>query len=190
MGEDAVECVPAGAHGSGSNLAEAYAVAPAGTVQDEPGRYGGIPGVNSIHNKCRAVQMRLGQPAAYLEFLAYGGGPQRAPDEQFDDASGGPAAQWSEFQHRAEVNAGAAAEQVAELLLRVFDPPAVEIGGLLVVGIQDGGEQGWVGGVASRAGSEVLQKASGEDNIHLRAVCSSESSGRGSEPLESRTGRR
>ena len=129
-------------------------------------------GVDGVHDKGRAVQVRLGQPAAYLEFLADGDGPQRAPDEQFDDASRCPSAQRPEFQHRTEVDSGAAAEQVAQFLLGVFDPPAIEIGGLLVVGIQDGGEQGRVGGVA-----EVLQKASGEDNIHSRAFCSSERSG-------------
>ena len=152
MGEDAVKCAAAGTHGGGSDLAQAYAVSPAGTVEDESGRNGRSVyvgsnvlavssrlGVDGIHDKGGAVQVRFGQPAAYLEFFADGDGPLCAPDEQFDDASGCSSVQWPEFQHRTEVNAGSAAEQVAQFLLRVFDPPAVEIGGLLVVGVQDGG---------------------------------------------------
>ena len=38
VGEDAVKCAAAGAHGGGSDLAQAHAVSPAGTVEDESGR--------------------------------------------------------------------------------------------------------------------------------------------------------
>ena len=112
MGEDAVEGAAAGAHGGGSDLAQSYAVSPSGTVEDESGRNGRSVyvgsnvlavssrlGVDGIHDKGRAVQVRFGQPSAYLEFLADGDGVQRTPDEQLDDASGCPSAQWPEFQH-------------------------------------------------------------------------------------------
>ena len=112
VGEYAVECAAAGAHGGGSDLAQAYAVSPVGTVEDESGRNGWSVyvgsnvlavrcrlGVDGVHDKGRAVQVRLRQPAAYLEFLADGDGPQRTPDEQFYDASGCPSAQRLEFQY-------------------------------------------------------------------------------------------
>ena len=38
VGEDAVKCAAAGAHGGGSDLAQAHAVSPSGTVEDESGR--------------------------------------------------------------------------------------------------------------------------------------------------------
>ena len=38
VGEDAVKCAASGTHGGGSYLAQAHAVSPAGTVEDESGR--------------------------------------------------------------------------------------------------------------------------------------------------------
>ena len=66
VGENAVAGVATGAHGGGSDLAEADAVSPTGSVQDESGRDGwngmGIRGgfsfgVYGVHDKGRTVQV-------------------------------------------------------------------------------------------------------------------------------------
>ena len=69
--QDLVVVIALGAHYCGTNLAESHAVSPACTRESECLRHA-VLYVLLVYDECAAVEMRIAQRAAYLQFLSDG----------------------------------------------------------------------------------------------------------------------
>ena len=116
-------------HDGGAYLTKAHAVTPAGTRQDETA-------VLLVNHEGRAVQMALAERAANLQFLADGERLLGAHNLQLPDAAALATLQGDEVSNGAQVVLQLLVDECRQLLGGVFHPPAVELGGLLVVVVE------------------------------------------------------
>ena len=79
-----------------------------------------------------AEEMGLAEGATDLEFLTDGEGALRAHNLEFPDAPALASLQRDEVLDVAEIDVELAADELGELLLRVFHRPTVEVGRLLI----------------------------------------------------------
>ena len=167
-------------HHGGTYLAEAYAVPPSGSGQDEAGGDAFGRQVFAIDDKRRTVEVRGRKRAPYHQFLADDARLLRAHNLQLPDASAGAAGYGDEVDDLPVVHSRAALDEGRKLLLRVFYPPAVEVSRFLVVVVEHLLQDALVGGVAEGIGrganpafgfglhGEVGQVGSGHRRIALR----------------------
>ena len=149
MQQDLVVVIALGAHYCGTNLAESYAVSPACTRESECLRHA-VLYVLLVNHECAAVEMRIAQRAAYLQFLSDGECALRAHNLQSADASAAATLHWNEVENVAELHLQTLCDEALQLLLRVCDVPAIEVGRLLVVVVEHFREYLLVVGVAER----------------------------------------
>lgn len=104
MGEDAAVGVALGGHDGGADLAEPYSVTPAGAMENEALGDASAVEARSLHDECRAVEMRTAESAADLEFLADGHCVASAYDAQKNDTSGGAPRHWLKIDDLSEIH--------------------------------------------------------------------------------------
>ena len=103
-----------------------------------------------VNYECAAVEMRIAQRTAYLQFLTDSEGALRSHNLQAADASAAATLHRNEVENVAELHLQTLCDEALQLVLRVCDVPAIEVGRLLVVVVEHFREYLLVVGVAER----------------------------------------
>ena len=155
-------------HYGSSDLAQAHAMPPACATKNKPlGKT--VAFTFFFHDKSGTVKVGRRKGPTDFQFLADDASFFRPYDFQSVDASGGTSRERNQIYDISIVHAGAPVNQFRQFGLAVLHLPAVKISGFPVIVIQN---------LRQNFGSWVLQKASGDDNIHFRAFSSFVKSGK------------
>ncbi len=132
-------------HNGSANLAETDTMAPSCTGKDELA-------ILFVHDESGGVEVTLAEPFAYLEFFAYEERFLGADYPEFDDTSAGATSNGDKVGDGTEVDARAGANYLGEFVFSVGNFPAVELGGFLVVVVEDLAKDASVARIAERFG--------------------------------------
>ena len=143
MQQDVVVAESLFAHDGGSYLAQAYTVSPSGSGQLKPCGCS-VYDFTFIYYKCRTEQVGGREGAPYLQFLTDNQRLFRTYDFQLADASRFSPLYGDEVEYLSVIAFGFSADKFGYLGLGITYFPAVEIGGFIIVVIQNLADNGFI----------------------------------------------